>query len=105
MTTDRQGMPRLLPAISTGDQGLELRQLDSGRISRHQSGDPSDLVDKREQRAVLAIGRTEVSQPKMRLDLKTLFQYCSDSRFAEAGFAGDQHDLALPRLGVRPTAQ
>jgi hypothetical protein len=30
---------------------------------------------------------------------------CRDkARLAEAGFAGDQHDLAIPRLGARPAA-
>src|SRR5215469_1472623 len=41
----------------------------------------------------------------MRFDVKTLFQYGGNARFAEAGFARDQHDLALPRLGARPTAR
>ena len=41
----------------------------------------------------------------MRLGLEALLQYRGDARFAEAGFAGDQHDLPIPCLRARPTAQ
>src|SRR6516225_289726 len=37
--------------------------------------------------------------------MKTLLQYCSDPRFTETWFAGDQHHLAFSRLGARPAAQ
>src|ERR1700731_828337 len=41
----------------------------------------------------------------MRLDMETLLQCIGDARLADAGFAGDQHDLAVARLGAGPAAQ
>ena len=41
----------------------------------------------------------------MRLGLEALRQCRGDARLADAGFAGDQHDLAVSRLGARPAAQ
>jgi hypothetical protein len=58
-----------------------------------------------EQRAVLMIGRAEIAQAEMRLGLELLLQCRDDARLAEAGFARDQHDLAVARLGARPAAQ
>ena len=33
------------------------------------------------------------------------FQLRCDTRLADPGFAGDQHDLAVANLGARPAAQ
>jgi hypothetical protein len=41
----------------------------------------------------------------MRLCVESLRQCRGDARLAEAGFAGDQHDLAVAFLGARPAAQ
>src|SRR5215471_14565489 len=41
----------------------------------------------------------------MRLAAEPLFQRRGDARLADAGLAGDQHDLASARLGARPTTQ
>ena len=41
----------------------------------------------------------------MRLGVEALRQCRGDARLADAGFAGDQHDLAVARLGARPAAQ
>jgi hypothetical protein len=41
----------------------------------------------------------------MRLGLKPVLQCRGDARLAEAGFATDQHDLAVARLGARPAPQ
>jgi hypothetical protein len=41
----------------------------------------------------------------MRLGMEALRQCRGDARLAEAGFARDQHDLAIARLGTRPAAQ
>ena len=41
----------------------------------------------------------------MRLAVKALRQCRGDARLADAGFAGDQHDLAVARLGARPAPQ
>ena len=41
----------------------------------------------------------------MRLGVEALLQCRGDARLAEAGFARDQHDLAVARLGARPAAQ
>ena len=52
--------------------------------------------------AVLVIGRAEIAQTEMWLDVEVLVQCLSDARFAEAGFAGDEHNLAVARLCARP---
>ena len=41
----------------------------------------------------------------MGLGAEALFQLCGDARLADAGLAGDQHDLAVSRLGARPAPQ
>jgi hypothetical protein len=41
----------------------------------------------------------------MRFGPEALRQCCGEPRFAEARFAGDQHDLAVARLGAGPAAQ
>ena len=41
----------------------------------------------------------------MRLDVEALLQRRGDARLADAGFAGDQHDLAVAGLGARPAPQ
>src|SRR5207302_2571339 len=66
---------------------------------------PSDLVNEGIERTVLAIGRAEIALPEMRLDLKTLLQSRGQARLTDAGLAGDQHDLAVPRLGARQASQ
>src|SRR5271155_211558 len=85
--------------------GLELFQPGRGWVVAREPRCPAELVDEREQRAVLVIGRAEIPQAEMRLGVKPLRQCCGDARLAETGFAGDQHDLAVPRLGARPAAQ
>jgi hypothetical protein len=40
----------------------------------------------------------------MRLDMKALLQSRGNARFAEAGFARNQDNLAVPRLGAFPAA-
>src|SRR5215468_2301506 len=64
-----------------------------------------ELVDKRIECAVPAIGRAEIPQAKMRLLLQALLQCRSDARLADAGLAGDQHDLTVAGLGARPATQ
>ena len=41
----------------------------------------------------------------MRLGVQAILQRRGDARLADAGFARDQHDLAVARLGARPAAQ
>ena len=48
---------------------------------------------------VLVIGRAEIAQTRMRLAAEPLRQRRDDARFADPGFAGDQHDLAGAILG------
>src|SRR6516225_5359354 len=64
-----------------------------------------ELVDKRIERAVTAIGRAEIAQMEMWLGAKVLLQFRGDTRLADAGLTRDQNDLAVPGLGARPTAE
>jgi hypothetical protein len=41
----------------------------------------------------------------MWLELEAPFQLRGNARLADAGFAGNQHDLAVAHLGARPAAQ
>jgi hypothetical protein len=41
----------------------------------------------------------------MRVGVEALLQSRGDARLADAGLPGDQHDLAVARLGARPPAQ
>jgi hypothetical protein len=41
----------------------------------------------------------------MALGVEAPLQLRSDARLADAGLAGDQHDLAVSRLGTRPAPQ
>ena len=88
-----------------GQQGLELLQPGSGRVVAREPRCPAELVDEREQRAVLVIGRAEIAQAEMRLGVEALLQCRGDARLADAGLARDQHDLAVARLGARPAPQ
>ena len=51
------------------------------------------------------IGRAEIAQAEMWLGVKALRQCRDYARLADAGLAGDQHDLAVARLGARPAPQ
>src|SRR6516225_5504341 len=82
-----------------------LSSLAAGWICRCEPGRAAELVDKREQRALLVIGRAEIAQTDMGLGLEAPFQLCSDARLADAGLAGDQHDLAVSGLGAGPASQ
>src|SRR5262249_33519511 len=53
----------------------------------------------------LVIMRTEVAQLDVRFRLEALGERREDARFADAGFARDQHDLAVASLDARPAAQ
>src|SRR6516162_9213732 len=41
----------------------------------------------------------------MGLGVEAPFELCSNARLADAGFAGDQNDLAVAGLSARPTPQ
>jgi len=88
-----------------GEQGLELLPLGRRSIVTGESGRVGELLDKREQRAVLVVRRTEIAQPEMRLAAEPLFQRRCNARLANAGLAGDQHELAVAGLGARPAEQ
>src|SRR5262252_6270765 len=57
-----------------GKHGLELLPLGRGQIVTDEPCRVPELLDKREQRAVLVIGRTEIAQAEVRLAAEPLFQ-------------------------------
>jgi hypothetical protein len=57
------------------------------------------------ERTVLVVGRAEVAQAQTRLGTKALLQCRGDAGLAEAGFARDQHNMAVARLGACPAPQ
>src|SRR5262245_61145478 len=48
---------------------------------------------------------TSAAKADMGLGVEAPLQLCSDARLANAGLAGDQHNLAIAGLGPRPAAQ
>src|SRR5215472_2128374 len=83
-------------------QGLQLLQFDRRWVVAREPCRAAKLVDKREQRAVLVVRRAEIAQADMRFGPEALFQLGGQSRLADAGLAGNQHNLALARFGARP---
>src|SRR5262249_48352034 len=59
----------------------------------------------RVKRAVLVVRRREIAQPRVGFAGDALGQCRGQSRLADAGLAGDQHDPALAGLGLPPAAQ
>jgi hypothetical protein len=51
------------------------------------------------------IGRAEIAQVEIWLAVQALRQCRDHARLADAGFARDQHDLTIARLGARPAPQ
>jgi hypothetical protein len=51
------------------------------------------------------IGRAEIAQADIWLGVEALRQRRGDARLAEAGFARDQHNLAVAGLGAGPAPQ
>ena len=64
-----------------------------------------DLADSRIQCAVSVLWRAEIAQARMWLASKPFQQRRSQSGFANAGFAGEQHHLPLAGLCFRPAPQ
>ena len=63
---------------------------------------PFQLDDYRMQRALGVLRRPEIAQPCMRSARELLHQGGGQVRFADAGFAKHQHDLALGALRFGP---
>jgi hypothetical protein len=68
-----------------GQQGFEFLHPGRGRIVTRKSRRPAELLDKREQRAVLVIRRAEVAQAEIRLVAEPLRKCRDDPRLADAG--------------------
>src|ERR1700731_3573906 len=84
--------PRVSPTLKRG-------------VVAREPGRPAELVDEREQRAVLVIGRAEIAQAEMRLGGQAFLKCPGDARLAAPRLACDQYDLAVARPGARPPAQ
>ena len=63
------------------------------------------LTDDRIKRAVGVLRRAEIAQARVRLGSEAFQQRSRQSRFADAGLAGEQHDLAFAGLCLRPAPQ
>src|SRR5262249_57572124 len=68
-------------------------------------GRPFELRDAWVESTVLMMRRAKVTQSDMRLTAQPLQNGLSDARFANAGFARDQHHAALAPLRLIPAAQ
>jgi hypothetical protein len=101
----RQERHILIRRCGTSQHGLELLQPSFGRVLAREVRRPIELVNEREKSAVLVIGRAEITQVEMRLGAKAVVQCCGEPRLADAGLAGDQHDLTVACLGAGPPAQ
>jgi hypothetical protein len=93
----------LVGRCGAGEHGFELLQPGRGPVVVDEPRRMAELVDEREQRAVLMIGRAEIAQAQMRLGLELLLQCGGEARLADARFAGEQYDLTFSRPGASPT--
>ena len=87
------------------EQGLQLLELDRGRIVAAEIGGALELVEHRIERAAGVEGRAEVVQVDARLLLQLLAQALDEARLADPGLARQQHHLALAVLGLAPARQ
>ena len=90
---------------SPRQQRIELVELRLRRIIARQSGGPFHLADDRVKRAVGVLRRAEIAQPRVRFAGEAFEQRRRQPRFADAGLAGQQHDLAFAALGFGPAPQ
>src|SRR5262249_39357788 len=88
-----------------GQQSFEFLPPRYGWIVTRKPRRPAELLNKREQRAVLVIGRAEIPQAEMRLRLEALGQGRGKARLADPGLARNQYDLAFTRFGAPPGPQ
>src|SRR5260370_30667266 len=86
-------------------RGFEFCELLICAVLMLYAGGSDQLADHRIKRTVLVIGRAVVDQSRMSLCGQPLLQRKRETRLADAGLAGYQHDLPLAALGARPTAQ
>jgi hypothetical protein len=84
---------------------FELVQLGLGRLVGPKPGGPLELVGDRPQRAVRVIGRAVVPQGRAGLLPEQLAQSEHNPGLADAGRAGQEHDLALAFLGLPPAVE
>src|SRR5215469_7164041 len=94
-----------VPRRSAGEQDFEFLQLGRGWVVAYELRSMPELVDKRIECAVAAIGRAEIAQTEMRLGVEPLLQLHSDARLANTGLARNEHDLAVAHLGTHPATQ
>ncbi len=88
------------PATSAlcASSASSLSSFASRRVVVRQPGRALHLADDRMKRAVGVLRRAEIAQARMRLGGEAFAKRGRQPRFADAGLAGEQHDLALARL-------
>ena len=84
---------------------IELVEFRLRRIAVRQSGGPLHLTDDRMEGAVGVLWRTKIAQSCVRLTGETLQKRRGETRFADAGLAGEQHHLAFASLRPGPAPQ
>ena len=89
------------------EQGVELVESCSRRVFRGHAGGAFHLDGERIKCAVRVLRRAEIARARVRLGRKTFHERSGQPRFADAGFAREQHHLAFaaPCQGPAPRQQ
>ena len=84
---------------------VQLVELHLGSVIMRQPSGALHLGNDRVKRTVGVLRRTEIAQARVRFAGDTFEQRCREPRFADAGLAGEQHQLTFAGLRPRPAAK
>ncbi|HKN29675.1 MAG TPA: hypothetical protein VJY34_18025 [Roseiarcus sp.] len=87
------------------EQRVELVEPGLGVVLARKPRRPRHVADGRIERAVDVLRRAEVAHPHMRLARQPLEERRRQPRLADAGLAGDEHDLPFARFRLVPTPE
>ncbi len=93
------------PAVVGDDQRFELVELGLGRLVARELQRPLEVVDAGPEGAVDVVGRALESERAAHPCFQPLAQRTQNAALADAGFAGEQHDLAFAVLRQLPALQ
>ncbi len=85
--------------------GAQLVERGIAGIAALDPGGALELLDHRLERTVAVIGQALVAQQAVRAVFQPLAQALDDARLADAGLAGQQHDVALAVTGLLPALE
>ena len=82
----------------------ELGEALGRRVGAVEAGGPLQFADRGVEGGIGLVRRAEILQAAVEADVALLLELGEEARLADAGLAGDEHDLAGARQGPRPAA-